>query len=267
MLYTFLYTQHYSFTHTVGPFHISCGRHQLLFLKIESDNQLKTTNRLDDASQFSIMRHKQGEEYFNIVYQPPVSDDGIAVPSLYLSASMHGAPLLMKDTASNSKLALRSPRLTDKQPANLSQWVDGSGEFFYIICKDIQRTIRWKQHYLCVFKPSSKDGLEDQEYVTGCKLREDPNTHNMLFSLVKPRKGKPCPDEDEGEGEGEASGDEYQSDLTPTKGPQTVKISDRSGLTPSEMPDDKISEKGTMICCFKLVRASESEPRERLEML
>ena len=191
------------------------------------------------------MRYRQGEEYFNIVYQPPVSEDGIAVPSLYLSASRQGAPLLMKDTVSNSKLALRSRRSTDEQPANLSHWVGGSGEFFYIICKDIRRTIRWKQHYLCVFKPSSKNGLEDQEYVTGCKLREDhdlPDTH-MLFSLVKPRKGKPCPDEDEGEGE--ASGDEYQSDLTPTEGPQNLKISDQSGLTPSEMPKDKISEEGT----------------------
>ena len=269
-VYIFIYTQHYSFTRTVGPFHISCGGYLFLKIESESDNQLKTTNRLDDASQFSVIRCKQGKDYFNIVYQPPVSEDGIAVPSLYLSASMHGAPLLMKDTISNSKLALRSRRLTDKQPANLSHWVDGSGEFFYIICKDIRRTILRKQHYLCVFKPSSKDGLEDQEYVTGCKLREThdlPDTHIMLFSLVKPRKGKPCPDRDEGEGEGEASGDEYQSDLTPTKGPQNVKISDRSGLTPSEMPDDKISEKGTMICCFKLVRASESEPRERLEML
>ena len=202
------------------------------------------------------MRYRQGDEHFIIVYQPPVSEDGIAVPSLYLSASRQGAPLLMKDTVSNSKLALRSRRSTDEQPVNLSHWVGGSGEFFYIICKDIRRTIRWKQHYLCVFKPSSKDGLEDQEYVTGCKLREDhdlPNTH-MLFSLVKLRKGKPCPDEDEGEGEGEgegeALGDEYQSDLTPTEGSQNLMISDRSGLTPSEMPN--VSEKGTMIYTINL---------------
>ena len=220
------------------------------------------------------MHYKQGDKRnFIIVYQPPVSEDGIKVPPLYLSASRQGAPLLMKNTVSNSKLALRS---ADKQPANLSHWVDGSGKFFYIICKDIQRTIHRKRHYLCVFKPSSKDGLEDQEYVTGCKLREAhdlPDTH-MLFSLVKPRKGKPCPDEDEGEGEGEgeregeregegegeggegegegegeASGDEHQSDLTPTEGPQNL-ISDRSGPTPSEMPNDKISEEGTTTLSF-----------------
>ena len=198
------------------------------------------------------MHYKQGDKRnFIIVYQPPVSEDGIKVPPLYLSASRQGAPLLMKNTVSNSKLALRS---ADKQPANLSHWVDGSGKFFYIICKDIRRTILRKRHYLCVFKPSSKDGLKDQEYVTGCKLREDhdqPDTHIMLFSLVKPRKGKPCPDRDEGEGE--ASGDEHQSDLTPTEEPQNVKINNRSGLpTPSEMPKDKISEKGTITLSYIL---------------
>jgi hypothetical protein len=140
----------------------------------------------------------QGDEHFNIVYQPPVSENGIAVPSLYLSASKQDAPLLMKDTVSNSKLALRS-RSTEnfKRPGNLSDWANVSErEFFYIVCKDIRRTVLRKRHYLCVFKPSSKDGqdgLEEQEYVTGCKHREDhdlPDTH-MLFSLVKPRKGKP----------------------------------------------------------------------------
>lgn len=237
--------------HTVGPFHISCNGN--LFLKVESHNQLKTTDQLDDASQFSIMRYRQGDEHFNIVYQPPVSEHGITVPSLYLSASKRDVPLLMKDTVSNSKLALRS-RSTDEQPVNLSHWVGGSeieSKFFYIICKDIRRTIRWKRHYLCVFKPSSKDGLEEQEYVTGCKLREDhdlPDTH-MLFSLVKPRTGKPCPDEEEEEVE--ISGDDYQSDLTPIQGTQNLKISDQSDLTPSEMPKDKISEEGTIIIfCF-----------------
>ena len=153
----------------------------------------------------------------------------------------------MKDTVSNSKLALRS-RFTEhfEQPANLSDWINGSGrEFFYIICKEVRRTVLGKRYYLCVFKPSAH-GLEEREYVTGCKLREDrdnPDTH-MLFSLVKPRKPKPHADEDE------TSGDDDQSDLTPTEGPKD-KISEEGDRTPSERPKDKITEEGIMeYTCF-----------------
>lgn len=150
----------------------------------------------------------------------------------------------MKDTVSNSKLALRS-RFTEKheRPVNLSDWINGSErEFFYIICKDIRRTVLRKRHYLCVFKPSSRDGLDEREYVTGCRFREDhdqPDTH-MLFSLIKPRKPKLCLDEEE------TSGDDDQSDLTPTEGP-TDEISeggDPSHPAPSETPKDKIGEEG-----------------------
>ena len=166
----------------------------------------------------------------------------------------------MKDTVSKSKLALRS-RFTEKyeQPANLLDWISGSGkEFFYIVCKEVRRNVSGKRYYLCVFKPSTH-GLEEQEYITGCKLREDrdnPETH-MLFSLIKPRKPKSHPDEDE------ASEDDNQSDLTPTEGPndKTAEGGHRLGLTPnkisknegdrtpSERPKDKITEEGTMVVC------------------
>jgi hypothetical protein len=141
----------------------------------------------------------------------------------------------MKDTVSNSKLALCSTSTANfEQPANFIDWISGAGgDFFYIICKDIPRTLAavvgYKQHYLCVFKPNSKDDLEEQEHVTGCKLRQDcdqPETH-MLFSLIKPHNPKPYPDEEE------ASGDEYQSTLSLTKGPQ-----------------DKSSKEGTIVTIF-----------------
>ena len=83
--------------------------------------------------------------------------------------------------------------------------------------------------------------MEEQEYVTGCQLREDhdqPDTH-MLFSLIEPRKPKFLE-------EVEASGDDDQSHLTPTKGLQekvTVE-GGRSDMTPNETPKDKISEEG-----------------------
>ena len=113
----------------------------------------------------------------------------------------------MRDTVSNSDLALRSRSVDHfEQPAKLSEWVSG-GEFFYIICPE-RSTLRHKRRYLCVFKTSA-DGLEEQEYVTGCKSRKNhnkPDTH-MLFSLVKPRKAKPHPAEDE------ALGIEDPSDL------------------------------------------------------
>ena len=163
------------------------------------------------------MRCKRGDEHFNIVYQPPVSENGIPVPSLFLSASKHDAPLLMSDTVSNSKLALRS-RFSERfdHPANLSEWININGserEYFYIICKDVRRTALRKRYYLSVFKPGRSGGnLEEQEYVTGCQHREDhdqPDTH-MLFSLIKPHKPKFLE-------EVEASGDDNQSHLIPTK--------------------------------------------------
>ena len=208
--------------YTDGPFYISCGGPEDLFLKVESDNRLKSTNRLDDASQFSIVRCERDEEYFNIVYQPPVTENGIAVPSLFLSASNKDEPLLMKDTVSNSKLALRSRRTEHfERPAKLSNWVSGTGrEFFYILCTEAPRTALRRRRYLCVFKPSA-DGLEETDYITGCKPRnhhDRPDTH-MLFSLIKPRK--PTPHQNENE---------------------ASRNDDRPDLTPSE---DKISEEGT----------------------
>ena len=210
-------------SHTDGPFYISCGGD--LFLKVESDNQLKTTDQLDNASQFSIVRCEQGDEHFNIVYQPPVTENSIPVPSLFLSASKQDASLLMKDTVDNSKLALRS-RYTEhfERPAKLSNWVSGTGkEFFYIICTEAPKMALCKRRYLCVFKPSA-NGLEETDYITGCKPRrhhEKPHTH-MLFFLIKPNKPSPHLNENEALGN-----------------------NDRPDLTPIEMRKDKISEEGT----------------------
>ena len=145
----------------------------------------------------------------------------------------------MRDTVSKSKLALRSTSTERfERPENLSDWISGVGrEFFYIICKEVRKTVGGKRYYLCVFKPSA-DGLEEQEYVTGCKLREDrdnPDTH-MLFSLIKPRKPKPHPDDNE-------------FVLTPTEGPKDkiVEEGQQLGLTLNKIPKDKISKVGDQI--------------------
>ena len=180
--------------HTVGPFYISCGnsREQLL-LKVDegSHHQLIATDQFDDASQFSIIRCDQpGDEHFRIVYEPSLTPEsgGAAVrsPSLFLCTSKRDVPQSMRDTVSNSDLALRSRSIDHfERPAKLSEWLTG-WEFFYIICPE-RSTWRRKRRYLCVFKPSA-ESLEEQEYVTGCKSRKNhnkPDTH-MLFSLVKP---------------------------------------------------------------------------------
>lgn len=127
----------------------------------------------------------------------------------------------MKDTVSNSKLALRSRCIEHfEHPAKLSEWVSGSErEFFYIICPE-RSTIRHKRRYLCVFKSSADGREESADYVTGCKPRKNrdkPDTY-MLFSLIKPRKAT---------SHLETLGIEDQSDLTTSKG----KISNEKGST------------------------------------
>ena len=119
-------------------------------------------------------------------------------PSLFLCTSKRDVPQLMRHTVSNSDLALRSRDIEHfERPAKLSEWVSG-GNFSYIICPE-RSMIRHKRRYLCVFKPNpDATGLEEQEYVTGCKPRKycnKPDTH-MLFSLVKPRKAVKSHSED-----------------------------------------------------------------------
>ena len=162
---------------------------------MESNNQLKTTNEPDDASQFLIVRCEQQKEYFKIVYQPPVTENGNPgpVPSLFLSASNDDKPLLMKNTVNKSKLALRSrdaEHFDPDHPAKLSSWVSGTGkEFCYICCTEVPKKKRnRRRRYLCIFKPRA-DGLEETDYITGCKSRKDHDKpdkmKHMLFSLIK----------------------------------------------------------------------------------
>ena len=128
----------------------------------------------------------------------------------------------MRDTVSNSDLTLRSRFVEHfEQPAKLSEWVSG-GEYFYVICPE-RSTIRRKRRYLCVFKPSA-GGLEETEYITGCKPRKDrdkPDTH-MLFSLIKPRKAKLHPEENEALGTEDQSANKDK--ISNEKGSQLVNL-------------------------------------------
>ena len=192
------------YSHAVGPFFICCGKQkEQLFLKVdeENQNQLVATDELDDASQFSVIRSDQGDEHFSIIYEPPVSLGSSAtmgvVPSLFLCTgkSKQDEPLMMKDTVSNSQMALRSRTIEHYQkPAKLKEWVSGE-DAFYIICQDRSVT-HLTRRYLCVYKPNAR-GLESPDYITGCKPRKDrdkPDTH-MLFRLIKPSKVRHCPEE------------------------------------------------------------------------